>query len=249
MKTAGLFFYSLVLLGLLQAHHARAQAVKPDSSFLARASAKMASLQMEDAQSSSHLYNGAEYVHYERMYSHIDGHQFFQTTELQPGDIYYDGTLYHNIPLLYDIKLDQVVLKFPKSPLQLKLVNEKLQSFTVNQHTFVRLTGEKTAKAPAPTGFYDVRSQGQARVLARRIKKANETITTSGVELSFDEADKFYLQKDGVVYPISGIGSFVAVLDDKKKELRKYISTQKLKFRKDQQEASFIKLAQYYNTL
>ncbi|MCB2408655.1 hypothetical protein [Hymenobacter lucidus] len=248
MKTSGLL-YGLMLLGLLQAHGSRAQAIKPDSSFLALASAKMASLQLEDPDNSSHLYNGAEYVHYERMYTHVEGHQFFQTTELQPGDIYYDGALYHNIPLLYDIKLDQVVLKFPKSPLQLKLVNEKLMSFTVNQHTFVRLVGDNTAKAAVPTGFYDVRLEGKTRVLARRIKKANETITTTGVELSFDEADKFYVEKGGVVYPISGKGAFVAVLEDKKKELRKYISTQKLKFTKEQQEASFIKLAQYYNTL
>src|SRR5687767_14800174 len=46
------------------------------------------------------LNNGREYVDYD---INIKGHQYFQTDEFEEGTVVYEGTLYKDIPLLYDI--------------------------------------------------------------------------------------------------------------------------------------------------
>ncbi|UOQ71268.1 hypothetical protein [Hymenobacter cellulosilyticus] len=247
------FFYPLCCLTLtswLSANQAAGQGQPRDSSLLAAATTRLTSLQMAPAEGNSNLYNGTEYVRYEKTFRSVKGHQFFQAAEELTGNIFYDGALYTNVPLQYDIRYDQLVLRFPQSPYQLKLHTEKVGYFTVNRHRFVQINGPAPATAGALVpGFYDVLYEGRTRVLAKRIKKIQETLTGGGVELAFLESNRFFLEKEGKPYPISGKGDLLTALADKKKELRQFVSAQKLSFNKDQQEASFVKLARYYDTL
>ncbi|WP_157807413.1 hypothetical protein [Hymenobacter chitinivorans] len=157
--------------------------------------------------------------------------------------------MYKNIPLQYDIRYDQLVLRFPQSPYQLRLHNEKVGYFTVNQHRFVRVAATTPAPGVLVPGFYDVLYEGRLRLLAKRVKKTQETLSSGGIELAFLESNRYFLEKDGKTFPVSGKGDLLAALADKKKELRQYVSAQKLKFSKGKQEASLVKMAQYYDTL
>ncbi|UOQ52068.1 hypothetical protein [Hymenobacter cellulosivorans] len=245
------YFYPLCCLTLtnwLGIHQAVGQAPAHDSGLVATAAARLGNLQMVPVEDNSNLYNGTEYVHYEKNYRTVKGHQFFLAAEEQTGDIFYDGALYLKVPLQYDIRYDQLVLRFPGTPYQLKLLNEKVAYFTVSGRRFVRVAAGPAPES-LPTGFYEALSEGRAQLLAKRLKKTRETLTGGAVELSFQESNRFYLEKDGKTYSIGGKGDLLTALADKKKELRQYVSTQKLKFSKSKQEASLVKLVQYYDTL
>jgi hypothetical protein len=110
----------------------------------------------------SHLYNGSEYVDYDH---YIDGHQYFGSDEWEDGTIHYDGTLYRQVPLLYDVRYDQVITENLAGPLRIRLVAEKVRYFTLLGHTFVRIVADSTTQGGVRTGFYDQLYDDRVQVL------------------------------------------------------------------------------------
>src|SRR5450631_4456178 len=55
----------------------------------------------------AHIFAGKEYLGYA---TYIKGHPFFLTDQMQQCEIFYDGTLYENIPLLFDIVSQKIVM-------------------------------------------------------------------------------------------------------------------------------------------
>jgi hypothetical protein len=54
-----------------------------------------------------HLNKGTEYPGYD---VNLIGNPYFDTTAMLPGWIYYDGTLYSNVPMLFDVYEDVIVI-------------------------------------------------------------------------------------------------------------------------------------------
>src|ERR1044072_745692 len=55
------------------------------------------------------LYTGILYV---RDYYNVKGHPFFQTDSFQKAEVFYNGVLYKNVDLLYDLSHDNVIVKY-----------------------------------------------------------------------------------------------------------------------------------------
>lgn len=72
--------------------------------------------------------------------------------------------------------------------------------------------------------------------------------TPDGMEGEFRVGDKLYIRKDGVYHQVSSKRSVYKVFKDKKKQLQKFTSTRRLKFRK-QKEETILALASYYDSL
>jgi hypothetical protein len=194
----------------------------------------------------SHLYNGPQYVNYDKYY--VTGHQFYRTDDPAPASIYYDGASYAQVPMLYDIMLDKIVLEHPSSEFQLSLINEKVKYFTFQNHTFIRLEKDSLANTPIKTGFYDLLHDGKVQFLAKRLKNLQEQATQEGMKGSFEQQNRFYIRKENIYYPVRDKRSVLKILPDKKKELQRHIREQNLKFGKNREEA-ILRLTQYYNTL
>ncbi len=193
----------------------------------------------------SHLYNGSEYVDYDH---YIDGHQYFQSDEWEEGTIHYDGTLYPRVPLLYDVRYDQVITENLAGPLRIRLVAEKVQYFTLLGHTFVRIVADSTTQGGVRTGFYDRLYDGRVQVLAKRIKLVHEQISSGQVDRDFYERNRYFVRKDGQFYPVKGKGSVLAVFDDRKKELQKFLREQKIRYKRNP-ESTMVLLARQYDAL
>ncbi|QJX48868.1 hypothetical protein HMJ29_18915 [Hymenobacter taeanensis] len=197
----------------------------------------------------SRLYNGPEYVFYDKLYRTKQGHQFFNEPELKPGEILYDGQRYSNIPLLYDTHLDQVVSTLPSNAITYRLINEKIQAFTLQNHTFVRLVAPPTPKTPIITGFYDLLFDGNAKLFAKREKSLEKRAEQNSVKIIFLESINYFIYKDNTYYPITSLNNFVSLFPENKASLQKYARTNKLKFNKANREVSLVKLAQYNASL
>ncbi|GAB2472330.1 hypothetical protein GCM10011375_27910 [Hymenobacter qilianensis] len=193
------------------------------------------------------LYTGPEYLDYNKPY--MKGNQYFGTGKQQIGTVYYHGTAYTKVPLLYDMKLDQVVIQPPTNPLQFRLVDDNVQYFIIDGHTFTRLIQRDSARYSIPTGYYDLLVDGNAKVLAKRTKKILTRRGLYGLEGSYLEEAKFYLQKNNEFHPVTSRQSIVRLLSDKKTALDSYARQHKLKFKKSSQEAAIIELVNYYNSL
>ncbi len=188
------------------------------------------------------LYNGTEYVMYDQ---HIKGTPYFMDGGQQGADIFFNGTLYTNVPLIYEITTDNVVARLFGQGLFIDLVNEKIKYFTLYGHTFVHLFQDSTNKIISD-GFYDRLYNGQTSVFVKRGKSIYEDPHT--FEKSFVENDHYYIYKNGTFYQVSGKGSVLNVFKDKKKDLSKYLRQNDIDFKKDPENA-MVQLAEYYDKL
>ena len=59
------------------------------------------SIYYQSLQQQSGLYNGSEYVQYAHLLK--EGHPYLDTSALVNGNVHYDGIVYKNVPMLYDL--------------------------------------------------------------------------------------------------------------------------------------------------
>lgn len=224
------------------------QSISPaDSGYVAAAVEAATTRYTKAIGDNSLLFTGPEYLDYNMPY--MKGNQFFGTGKPQIGTVYYHGTVYTKVPLLYDMKLDQVVIQPPTNPLQFRLVDENVKYFVIDGHTFTRIIKDDSVRYSVPTGYYDLLVDGKAKVLAKRTKKTQTRRGLYGLEGSYLEETKLYLQKDNEFHPVTSRQSIVRLLSDRKTDLDSYARQHKLKFKKATQEASVIELVKYYNLL
>ncbi|MBO2008337.1 hypothetical protein [Hymenobacter negativus] len=247
MKTY--LFTPLVLLGLL----ASGQLAKAQTTTLPvdMATAVVVAQQQYTSAFVVHpeLYNGPEYLDYAKPYHERTGHQFLLSTESQLGRVAYNKHVFNSIPLNYDIVRDQVVVSPPQSPLTLRLVNEKVQEFTIGTHRFTRLVADSATQSVIRTGYYEVLLDSTVQVLARRSKRMQERISQNYINVEFTQTNKLFMQKAGHYYPVASKSSVLGLFADRSKEMQKYLQDHKLRFNKAQREASIVALATYYCSL
>jgi hypothetical protein len=194
---------------------------------------------------SPHLYNGQRYHIYD---SRSKDHQFFQIEDWKQGIIEYDGQRFEAIPMLYDIVKDVVVIKYYGRSGLIQLQSERIKTFAFIDHNFIRIEENKDQGVDVTTGFYDLLYNGNTKVLARRIKQRQEQIEGNKVNVYFLPRNLFYLQKDGLYYPIHSQKVAFDLFKDQKKALKKHLRERHIKFRKDRENA-LIQMATQYDKL
>jgi hypothetical protein len=247
MKLARAAGLALLCIPLFD-HFAAGQAAAPD---VAVASAIAAAQQQYAAAFAlpTQLYNGPEYIDYAKPYQTRTGHQFFGEPTRQPGSVHYNGHYFPNLQLAYDVVRDQVVLSPPRSPLSLRLINDNVQSFSVNDHRFVRLVADSSNSRVIDTGFYEVLLDGPVQVLGRRAKRLQEHIANRSIEVEFVSQDELFIKKAGTYYPVGRKSAALRAFADRGKEVQDYAKAQKLSFKKAGFEVSVVQLARYYSGL
>jgi hypothetical protein len=194
----------------------------------------------------AHLYNGSEYVAYD---FRIKGHPYFMTNLLQAGDVNCEGITYPSVNVSYDIIRDELITNRYDANFRIKLPNEKIAYFTLLNHFFIRLIGDSAAKSIISTGFYDRLYDGKTKLFAKRKKKIQEKVSfEEGDQLWFAETDQYYLFKDNRYYEVQNKASLLDALKDRKKDLKKFIRKNKLRFKEDI-ENTIVKTVQYYDQL
>jgi len=196
----------------------------------------------------SRLYSGHEYLPYDRA---IKGTALYpldaQTWAI--GEVTYDGIVYKGVPLMYDVYKDVLITLLYNHFSMYTLLTERVSDFTFSGHRFVRVNADGLIddKSGIATGFYDQLYGGKTEVLARRTKTIqNSTNQTLALETYFIAHNDYYIKKGNVYYKVSGQGSFMNVLKDKKQALQKFMKDNSFKFRTDP-EAAMARLAAYYD--
>jgi hypothetical protein len=244
-----IYISGLLMAGLLYGRSSLGQASGNDPELVSAAVSTLRTQYSGAMGTNSRLNNGPEYVFYDRYYRNNQGHQFFNKPEEIAGEVTYDGQHFTHVPMLYDIHLDQVVVTHPTNPSKFRLVNEKVQSFSLQGHTFVRLVTDPAAKSAVTTGFYDLLFDQGIKVFAKREKEMKKKAEQNTVQAIFIESVKYFVLKDETYYQVNSIGSFANLFPDKKSEIQKYARSNKLKFNKASRDASIVKLAQFYASL
>ena len=220
-----------------------AQEQVPDSSISQIAKENGISTYMDQMAEQSPLYNGYEFVPYGL---DITGFPWFQYSDMQKGSVYYDGSLFRDVDMYYDLVSDQLVIKDFTKNYFLALVGEKVRYFKLGNNVFVRFN--EGNEIGMEKGFYQKIYDGSSQVLSRHIKKIHYTTNAEKTVSRYRQYDSYYIVNNGRFFEVRGKSGLANAYRDKKSEVKKYISDNKLNFSKDP-AGTLAAVARYYDQL
>lgn len=220
-----------------------AQSSVQDSSFRSAAIQNMVDLYHKTTGSASNLYNGPQYESYYPGFEKTS-HQFFLFNDFTPGSVLYDGVLYKDVPLMYDLVRDELVLRHLNNSSWITLVKEKIESFTLQDHHFRRL--KRDNKLNLPEGFYSELYVGNIMLLGRYQKIREEYIDQRTVFSKAISRTHYYVIKDGKTLPVKNKKTLLNVLEDKKSYLSQFIKQNDLSFKKNL-ETAMVQTVKHYD--
>ena len=197
----------------------------------------------------SRLFNGREYI---RNGIYAKGFPFFEWDSVRPGSLTYDGIIYHDIAIEYDLVSDELIIHNFTGDALISLVPEKIASFSIAGHHFRYVT--PTAIAPAApnlpeTGFYEELYATPRLVLLARRKKTLQFPSSQDDQPGYVQVDRYFLLIDAKAYSIRDENDLMAVLKDKKDPLKKMIRKNKLSFKRQHFENSLVQTIVYYQEI
>jgi hypothetical protein len=208
------------LLWLLLITETRAQETYPDSSSGSLALTNLINRYFEAIADNAHLYSGSEYITSDRQ---IKGNPFFDTAQMVPGSVIFDGYAYGPVPMQYDIQHDELVINRYGQYFRIRLATEKISSFSMLGHPFYRLVQDSAKGPEISSGFYERLYDGPSKVYVKRIKTVEEKIIQNIPYVQYIEEKRYIIEKDQVFYRIKSKKNLLDLFSDKKKEIRKYL--------------------------
>lgn len=188
-----------------------------------------------------HLYTGEGYYN-----TGAKGIPFFLSDKMQLNDIFYDGTLYEDVPLLFDIVKQKVIITRFHSMERIQLVSAKIKYFTYGGHRFENFLQETNDKNIS-TNIYDEIFKGKVSILVKRVKRIKEGLAPEDPS-RFVEEDKIFVRKNNNLFQIKNKKSVLNAFADKENLVKSYISKKRFRFKKNI-ERELIMTAAYYETL
>lgn len=231
--------------------HSFGQAAQTDTPYLQSTINKTISNYYINIGEQSRLYSGSEYQRYDRS---IKGNALYppEAQGLVQGNVNYDGVIYKNVPLLYDIYRDEVVTMLYNHFAMFSLASDRVYNFDIYGRHFIRLSADSIRsddESGISEGFYEQLYGGKSQVLAKRSKTIqNSTNQIATLETFFVATNDYYIRKGNSYYKIKKEGSLLKVLKDKKPALEKYIDDNNIKFGSNP-EAAMARIAAYYDSL
>jgi hypothetical protein len=233
-------FIGLCLISITIVNHSFGQTSKNDSLQYSAAIDNSISSFYKSIGTQSHLYTGFDNEPYD---PYIKNNPYFRDTlQFIKGTVNYDGNVYHQVPLLYDIYKDIVISLLLDTISRYDLVTERVHYFDFSNHHFVRISSDSTN---LKTGFYDEIYNKKLRVIVRREKNIQTTTNNQHLERFFDKSTSYFLKKGNMYYPVNTEGALMDILKDKKKELKQYLKANRIKFRKGPENALTLLAAHY----
>lgn len=188
------------------------------------------------------IYHGTEYI---RNGERALGFPYFESDSMLSGSVNYLGNAYANIHLFYNLVTDEIIIPNHLHDAQIILPFGKVDSFTVGTHFFISLSAKQFSGLPGD-GFYEQLSSGEPCMYARREKKL--VTGTGSEENKYIQYNTYYLRKNNVFYMVDNKKAFLELLNDHQDLLKKFIRSNKLKFKKDL-ESSLVLTTMYYSRL
>lgn len=241
--------YTLILILLYCAlfgnNRVLAQDKIADSVQLHQTTVNMAAMFNKAVVEQSRLYNGPAFVPYS-FKSETNGN-FQDVTNFNTGSVNYDGIVYTNVPLIYNIDRDMLISRLYNGFALYTLLSDRVYEFDLLNHHFVRVLPDNLNKQ-ITAGFYDELYNNKLQLLARRTKSIQRVASSDGIKSVFNQNTEYFLKKKGVYYNANSQGKILDILKDKKKELKQYVKDNKADFG-DNPEHAMVMLVAYYDHL
>ncbi|MDN3723669.1 hypothetical protein QRD02_04695 [Aequorivita sp. SDUM287046] len=193
------------------------------------------------------LFNGTEFTD---LFLNTDGsYRYFNGFDYVMGSVTYQGQYYVDVLLKYDLLEDNLLTVSDDnlSIFNVKLIPEFVESFSVHNHNFVRLSTINLGFSG--NGFYEIAYLGNTyKLYIKRTKKIKDNALKSGVQYSFSPNDSYILNKDGSHSVIKSERDLRKLLPENEDEINSFYKTYKVLYKSDP-DAFMIKLVKFLDGL
>ena len=190
------------------------------------------------------LYNGPEYEPYPMRFK--EGQPYFEADSFSLGSVRYDGLDYSKVFMKYDLVRDELLILNHDGFNKINLIKDKVVEFSLFNHRFINIIPDSSTQSSFTPGFYDLLHDGKLRLLAKRAKDVQQTISSLSVDYYVRSSTIFFLLKNGVYHLVRNKKSLLEHLKDKRSGLQQFIKANNIKFKKNFEVAA-IKVLDYYD--
>ena len=184
------------------------------------------------------IYRGPEAPKYQFLF---EGTQYAYTDEFEEGTVLYNGIEFRGVHLNLSASTDELHLKILKSGIVIELEKRLVESFTIGERNYLALQGENRIDGLA-AGYYEVLHSGNSMLLKKNVKKiAVRKHDEKGIYRQFEEANKYYVVRDGVKRNVLGVGDIVKMFDENKKELKGFVKKNRDRYFGSENREKFFK--------
>lgn len=235
-----------MVLQFLQ-NSAQAQAGKTDSSFLENAIVYRRATYEATMGANARIYNGSAYKE-TIIHDYDRGHPYFLSPEWRNGSVTYEGLRYDNVQLIYDLVNNKVLTHQFNTLTKIELILDKIDAFTIENHSFIYASNKDSIGKLLPNGFYDRLENGNASLYVKRKKEVLENLSSDRVIREYIDRNVYYIIVNNAVFAIKTEKDMFKALNSKKADIKARLANEKVKFRNNK-EAALIMSVKLYNQL
>jgi len=234
------------LASIFISYKGNSQPTNDDSAFYNNSIQNIKSLYFSAVKEKAHINNGLAY----EVYGHGSiGSPFFMADTMIKGAVMYDGYLYQDVPLKYDMVKDELLTTyFYDSNVVMQLVKAKVNYFSISGHTFISLN-KSDQISDVLSGFCELLyNDKKTMVLAKRDKKFKLSARAEDQTSSFIQYNQYFVLKDDKNFLINSESDLLKMYGDKAQEVKNYMRSRKVKYKRNAEQA-IVTATTFYNGL
>ncbi|WP_143189520.1 hypothetical protein [Algoriphagus hitonicola] len=190
------------------------------------------------------LITGAQYPEPPRNH---DGFPFLETRSFQNGGLTINRVFYPDVPLLYDIRYDQLVTFHPLFTQKLLINPDKIDAFVLSdERQFIKVKGNERYFYNR-NGFYELLESGSYRLISKHYKEEKPAREVGEFVAYYVEYEDFFLEKEGEFFPIRKKKDAIKLLQIEKKAVREKLIKKGIYFNQNPRKF-LISLVKLYNS-
>ena len=180
------------------------------------------------------------------LYYKIKGDQFLFSAEFLPGSVTIEGRTFNNLRLKYDIYNDELIM-ITDHGIIIQLNKEMVESFSMVFDNFYNFKKIEADTLNSLAGYVNVLYDGNISLYVKYRKEILQLAVENKYDM-FNQINRIYVKKDGVISRVDSKREFLNLFKDKKQQLHTFIRSEKLKLSR-KNPGSFKPVIEYYDTL
>jgi hypothetical protein len=220
-----------------------AQSAADDSIFYQTALANTISIYKKQLGDQSPFYNGSRYSPSGLIFR--TGSPYFMSDSFNIGSVVYDDIVFDSVYLLYEDMSELLVSR--NNNYLLQMVNQRVSSFIISGHSFIRLVADSLHQGIPGTGYYEILYSGPSQLLKKTFKTIMEepSVYENTVIRHIKESEDFYVRIGGSYQRVKSKTELLELMHNHKKEVQKYINKTGLNFRRNRQNLLILSVVYY----
>ena len=180
-------------------------------------------------------------------YTLSEGSQYFIPIQNPAGKVVYNGLMYTDVPLLFDVLNNKLITRKPSDNQAFEIQTSHVSHFELDKHRFTYLQTSLAKNMPA--GFYEILYEGKKNsVYEMHTKLLNEELGEKFKKYVIEDNSIFYIKKGGAYYKVEKKKNLYQIYNNHEAEIKSFIKNNQLNVSKNT-AAALIEIAGYFETL